>query len=245
MDTRRYAKPITIHVVFSAPQYEDVTLQVQANVRDDLTMYPETLAFGEIKKGTETKATVQVTLVGDANWDIKSIKAESNFIKPEAKPVKRNGNEVTFEISASLRPDLPVGKWYSDVWLTTSNPNVAKIRVPLTVEVNAAETAKPITVNAVTVKPTTLNLGDIKVGDSVEQKILVTANKPFKIKSVQGTDALVSVTGAGSESNSTFILRVNVKPTAMGDIARDVQIVTEGDGATTLTLPVRGKAIKD
>ncbi len=236
MDTRRFtgSRTVTIYVMFSKPQMEEVSLQVIANSLDELSMFPETMAFGGIAKGAPAKSSVQLTMIGDPNWDVTSAKADSNYVKPEAKVLKRNGAEVTIEVSATLRNDLPAGKWYTDVWLTTNNSNAHKIRVPLTVEVSP-----------VTVSPTALMLGDIKVGDSVEEKVVVSAEKPFKIKSVEGTDSLVSVTGAGGDPKAMYILKFSVKPSQAGAISREVKVQTDGDDATTLTIPVRATAKKD
>jgi len=236
MDTRRFvgSRTVTIYVSFSKPQMEEVSLQVTANSLDELTMFPETMAFGGIAKGAQAKSSVQLTMIGDPNWDITSAKADSNYVKPEAKVVKRNGAEVTFEVSATLRNDLPVGRWYTDVWLTTSSPTASKIRVPLTVEVSP-----------VTVTPTALMLGDIKVGDNVEEKVVVSAEKPFKIKSVLGTDSLVSVSGTEGDAKAMYILKITVKPSQAGAISREVRVQTDGDDATTLTIPVRATAKGD
>jgi hypothetical protein len=236
MDTRRFvgSRTVTVYVSFSKPQMEEVSLQVTANSLDELTMYPEIMAFGGIAKGATAKSTVQLTMIGDPKWDVTTAKADSNYVKPEIKVLKRNGAEVTFEVSATLRNDLPVGKWYTDVWLTTNSPIASKVRVPLTVEVS------PVTVN-----PVALMLGDIKVGDNVEEKVVVSAEKPFKIKSVLGTDALVSVTGMEGDPKAMYILKFSVKPLQAGAISREVKVQTDGDDSTTFTIPVRATAKRD
>jgi hypothetical protein len=237
MDSRRFTghKAVTVYVQFSSPRFEEVALQVQANGRDDFSMYPDTMVFGPIRRGTTPKASVQVTLVGDLNWEIKGITADSNFVKPSAKQIKRNGNEVTYEIMASLRPDLPVGKWYTDVWLETSNPNLAKVRVPLTVEVNTAITATPAA----------LELGDIKMGESVEQNVLVKADKPFKIKGIRGADAQVSVGDLAEDAKAVHVVKITVKPVMPGEVRRAISIVTDDGDETAVTIPVRAVAVKE
>jgi len=235
MDTRRYGKPVTVYVTFTQPHYEEVSLLVSADVRGDLQITPESIAFGNIKRGAEASASVQVTLTGDPNWEVKEAKADSNYVKPAAKLVKRNGAEVTYEISASLRNDLPVGKWYTDVWLTTSNPSLQKVRVPLHVDVTAP----------VTVTPASLSLGDIKVGDDVEQNVLVKGDKPFKITSIKGADGIVAVNEPSAEAKAIHIIRVKVRPTASGDIAKDLQVVTDGADGGTVSIPIRGRATKE
>jgi len=235
MDSRRFTgvKSVTVFVQFSSPRYEEISLVVTANGRDDFTMYPDTIAFGSIRRGGSPTASIQVTLMSDPKWDITEVKAESNYVKPSAKLIKRAGNEVTFEITVALRDDLPIGKWYTDVWLVTTNPNLSKVRVPLTVEVGAPVTATPIS----------LNLGEIKVGDTVEQKFLVRGDKPFKIKSVKGADGFITVSGMGDDSKAVHFLTVVVKPDQTGDLKRDLTILTEGS-TDAVTIPVRATVVK-
>lgn len=237
MDSRRFtgAKSVTVFVQFTSPRFEEISLEVRANGRDDFSMSPESIAFGTIRKGKGGAASVQVTLQTDPNWEVKDAKAESNYVKPTVKLVKRNGAQVTYEISADLRNDLPVGKWYTDIWISTSNPNLSKVRIPLTVDVNAP----------VIVTPGALLLGDVKVGESVERNVIVKGEKPFKIKAVQGTDTQVDVTGAGTEAKLIHMLKVVVNVSQAGELSRELSIVADDGEETNVALPVRATALKE
>ena len=67
-----------------------------------------------------------------------------------------------------MRPDTPAGVWFTDIWVTTNNPGYAKLRVPVTVEVEAAqpvkteerkvEATKTSVSNELTAEPPTLRL---------------------------------------------------------------------------------------
>ena len=237
MDSRRFtgAKAVTIYVLFTAPVHEEISLQVQANGRDDFSVSPETIAFGQVAKGAEAKASVQVTFIGDPSWQITEAKSDSNYIKPVVKLVKRNGAEVTYEITGNLRSDLPVGKWYTDIWLQTSSPSISKVRIPLTVDINAAVSATPAAIL----------FGDVKVGDTNEQNVLVRGDKPFRIKGVKGNDSLVNVSGIGTEAKAVHVLRFTFKPSASGEVNRAVAIMTDDGEEPAVTIPIRGKGVKE
>lgn len=237
MDTRRFTgqKDVTVFVTFSAPRREEVTLLVKANGRDDLSIYPESLAFGNQKKGAAAKASVQVTFRSDPQWKIDEVKCDSEHVKAEAKLIKREGYEVTYEVTATVGPDLPVGRWRSDVWLHTSNAALAKVRVPLSVDVTAAVTASPGIVD----------LGEVRVGDSVEQNVMIRADKPFKIKSVRGADSLVQVSGIAAEAKSVHIIRLTYKPGTPGEVKQALAIVADSDEEPIVTIPFHARAIKD
>jgi len=237
MDSRRFTGPkaVTVYVQFTSPHFEEVSLQVQANGRDDFTMTSDTIALGQIAKGGNPHGAIQVTLTGDPNWQITELRPDSNYVRPTATLVKRNGAEVTYEIAAGLRPDLPIGKWYTDIWLHTSNPTLSKVRVSLTVDVNAPVSATPAVVL----------FGDVKVGGATEQNVLVRGEKPFRIKAVKGSESLVHVSGIGSEPKMIHVLKFTFKPEKSGEVNRAVSIVTDEADEPALTIPVRGKGIDE
>ena len=236
MDTRRFTGPkaVTVYVRFSAPRYEEVTLLMQANGRDDFSMTPDTLVFGTIRRGSEPKASVQVSFLSDPNFTIKDPTAESNFVKPEVTQIKRNGPEVVYEISAKLRPELPVGKWFTDVWVQTSNPSMPKLRIPLTVEVQPS----------IAVSPTGVQFNDVKVGGKAEQKVLVRAEKPFKILEIKGAEDGVKVESKLGEAKTVHILNFTYEPSKPGEMNKTLKIITDG-GESEVLIPVRALAIKE
>jgi hypothetical protein len=138
MDTNRFngvwAK--VVYVRFDQPESAEVRLTIQANSRGDVTVTPTALAFGQVTPGAEAKANVTLTL-GEANVSIVNVQTDSGFIEAKATPLPREGGSATFQITAQLRPNLPVGSWYSTVWLTTNNSTMARVSIPVTVEVKA------------------------------------------------------------------------------------------------------------
>ena len=144
MDTRRFSGPKTetIYVQFSEPRVEEVALKIQANAREELTMSPDQIAFGTIRPGSTASASVQITLAGDPKWVISEVKPESDIVKVSAKLLTQKANEVTYEISATLRSDLAAGKWQSEILLKTSNKDVSSIRIPVSVEIMAPGSPK-------------------------------------------------------------------------------------------------------
>jgi len=123
MDTTRFtgAKSVTVYVHFDRPNFEEVRLWVQANGRNDFMLSPDTFSLGQVKRGATPTATVRVTFYGNRDAKIESAKGESNYIEPLVKEVHRlDTGEVAYDVTAKLRSDTPVGKWYTDVWLKTN-----------------------------------------------------------------------------------------------------------------------------
>src|SRR5262249_54097235 len=138
MDTSKFNGPkvVTVLVRFEQPQYEEVRLLVSATSRQDVSFNPDTLNFGQIKRGDSPSSTVKLTFLGGAP-QVQAVNCDSNYVQPSIKQLKRTDNYVEYELSAKLRPDVPAGKWYTLVWVKTNDPAMPKLSVPLTVDVSA------------------------------------------------------------------------------------------------------------
>jgi hypothetical protein len=217
MDTLRFVnrKSVTIYVTFDRPQWAEVRLLVTANGRDDISISPEAFNLGQAKRGTKPSATITVNLYNGAR--ITDIERESNYILASAKAVRRDAAEVSYEVTASIRPDCPVGKWYSDLWLKTNNPSMPRVRVPLIVEIQT-----PLTISGGTVA-----LGTVKPGTEAQRKIVVRGTKPFKITKVQGTDDELTVTDSTTESKEVHVLTVSFKPNKTEELNRKLKVLTD------------------
>jgi hypothetical protein len=219
MDTRRFsgAKTVTIYVQFDRPYWEEVRLWVQANSRDDLTLTPDSLAFGHIKRGSAPAHDVTITFLGYGQWQVLDVHSDSNYVRTSIREVRREMSEVGYQLTAQLRPDAPVGKWYTDVWLQTNNPTTPRVRVPLTVEIESA----------LSISPATVVLGQVKAGTEAERKVIIRGVKPFRITAVQGTNGQLSVRPSDAESRPVHILTVSLKPTRAGELKQTLKVVTD------------------
>jgi hypothetical protein len=137
MDSQRFQghKQVTIFVEFTRPSYEEVQLTVQANSRDDIVITPLEVNFGVTRKAATPTASVTVTLFGNTQWRITGVASESNYVQPSLVQGPANLVQVNYQVKARLRPDTPVGKWFTVVWLTTNDPSAARVRLPVTVTV--------------------------------------------------------------------------------------------------------------
>jgi len=235
MDTTRFSgvKTITVYVNFSQPSYEEVRLWVQANARDDISFSPDTIAFGQVKRGSAPSAATTVTFLGQPQAQVVEAKGESNYVQATFKELKREGSEVSYRLTAKLRSDAPVGKWFTDVWIKTNIASMPKVRVPLTVEIESA----------LTLSPSAVALGDVPVGGEVERRVILKGAKPFKIDRVTGTDDLISVRDNSTDSKQVHVLTVTLKAAKAGEVSRKFQIVTDLPEDNTIDFEAKGQVV--
>jgi hypothetical protein len=146
MDTRRFegTKTVTIFVTLDRGSgLEEARLAVSALSREDFNMSPDGVAFGPVARGASPAVVVTVAQVGSPGWLITGVSCESNYVQATAKATRRATGEIAYELTARLRPDIPAGRWYTDIWLHTDRQDVGRIRVPVSVEVTPAVTVNP------------------------------------------------------------------------------------------------------
>jgi len=222
MDTTRFTgvKNVTIYVTFARPGLEEVRLWVQANGRDDFIVSPDSLTFGVVKRGAAPDRAVNVTFYGNNFSQITEVKSDSNYVQASVREVSRQVSQVDFQVIAKVRADTPAGRWYSDVWLTTNNPAIPKLRVPLTIEIESA----------LTVSPDVVVIGPLKAGEEAERKVIVRGTKAFKILKTDGTDEGLTISASGDEARTLHILTIKGKAgDKPGDLSRRIKIVTDLD----------------
>jgi hypothetical protein len=225
MDTTRFLgmKTVTIYVQLTQPGFDEVRLWVRANARSDFTVAPNVLALGVVKRTTTPSGKVSITFYGHTDARIVEARGESNYVRPTFREVRRGEVDVSYEVTAALRSDTPVGKWYTDVWLKTNIPSLPQVRVPLTVDV----------ASALSVVPEQVALGAVRMGGEVERRVIVRGVKPFKITRLAGVDSNLTVKGNTTAAREIHVLTVRYKPAAIGELLKQVRVLTDlpGDDA--------------
>ncbi len=235
MDTTRFLGPkvVTVFVTFDQPRFDEVRLWVQANSRDDVTVMPDNLAMGRVKRSTSPTASTTISFFGDANWQITGVASDSNYVQPLCKLVRRDGVEVAYQLSARLRPDTPVGKWYTDLWLTTNNPATPRVRVPLNVEVESG----------LSVSPGSVVLGPVKPGKETQQKVIVRGVQPFRITRIQGTDRQMTVRDSTPAAKDVHVLTITFRGNQPGDMSRTFRVSTDLVGENDVEFTARAQVV--
>ena len=177
MDTSRFfgVRSVTVTVQFDRPAFEEVRLFVQANSRSDFSISPDGLAFGEVRRPATPSIAATVTFYGTAT-QITDVKSESNYVQTSIADAKTPDGQAAYQLTAKLRGDVPVGRWYTDVWLKTNNPEIPQIRVPVTVEIESA----------LSVSPDAVALGQVAVNGESERRVIIRGAKAVQNHGGQG-----------------------------------------------------------
>lgn len=229
MDTSRFenSRTVTIYVTFDQPAWTEVRLWVRANSREDVGVNPDTINFGRMKRGSSPTRSTTISIYGSSEYRILSVSAESNYVQPRCKMTRRASHEVSYKLSARLRADTPPGRWYTDIWITTNNPAMPKIRIPLTVEIESN----------LSISPSIVLLGKVKAGSETVRKIIVRGVQPFRITAIRGTDQQLRVQDSSDRKRTVHVLTVTLHPNRAGRINHTFFVQTDlpGDSAIDFT----------
>jgi hypothetical protein len=231
MDTHRFSgrKTVTIYVRFDYPMWDEARLSVSADSRDDITVSPESLSFGRVQRGSSPAATVSVALWGARQWQLLHSKCDSAYIQTKAEERVSDDGEMHYLVTAQVRPDLPVGRWYTDVWLTMRHPANMQIRVPLTVEIEPS----------LTVSPLITEFGQVGVGDEAERRVVVRSARAFRITGMEPADHMLQWHDNQPEAKLVHVLTIRYKPTQSGVLDRTLNISTDMNENAKLVVRAR------
>ncbi len=235
MDTSRFfgVRSVTVTVQFDRPAFEEARLFVQANSRSDFSISPDGLAFGEVRRSATPSIAATVTFYGTAT-QITDVKSESNYVQTSIADAKTPDGQAAYQLTAKLRGDVPVGRWYTDVWLKTNNPEIPQIRVPVTVEIESA----------LSVSPDAVALGQVAVNGESERRVIIRGAKAFKITAVKGDDDELTVRDSTEDSKPVHVLTVKLKPSKAGELNRNIHVETDLPDDGTIEFGVSAQVTK-
>src|SRR5262249_1321891 len=153
------------------PQYiSTATLQVSANSRADIVFNPGQITFGVVPQGKPTQPrSLDVEYAGRLDWKIKEIETNSHPLTAEFKELYRKAGQVGYQVKVAVKPEAPPGAWKYELFLKTNDP--ASPLVPVLVEATVQA--------SLSVSPSELNLGKLKVGTLETRRVSIRAEKPF------------------------------------------------------------------
>ena len=174
-------KSATITVVIDKPQYAEIQLQVQGNIRSDIAVTPNEVRIGPVKEGQGAERTVTVVYTGNsANWRIVDFDSPNKNITAEIIETKsEHPGNISSKIKVKLAADTPRGEINERLTLI-SNDIDARRELPILV---SAAVGKVLTLPS-----QTLFLGYLKPGVPSRRDMPIRCTEPFKITSIECDD---------------------------------------------------------
>lgn len=233
MDANKFkgANAQTFNVTFGPSFVSTATIQVKANARADVQVTPGQVNFGVVSQGGKSTQTVTVKYTGrQRDWKLTGIAPVAGPFEATIEDSgKWFGNE--FKVAVGLKPNAPPGQVTGTIHLQT-NDSTAPL-VPVTV---SAVVQAPLTLS-----PSKANFGRVPVGQTVTQRVMVRAGRPFKLDPVADDATGISADVGLAAASPVQIVTVRFTPKAAGAIKAEIRLRTDLDG-TLVTIPVEAEA---
>jgi hypothetical protein len=240
MDGRRFSGPKSISVYLTVgPEYvSTATLRISANARPDVVLNPGQFNFGVVRQGQTPTQTLDIEYAGSADWSITQVVKNPSApydvtVEQLYRQPARGGQpaRVGYRLGVTLKRDVPAGPLHHELVLRTNEAGGSQFLTVL-VEGNVQAT--------LSVAPSVVNLGNVKVGTTAVQKVQVRASRPFRVLAVEGVgEGIEAVLPAGAAQNHVVELRC--QPGRAGDLRRQLVIRTDLDQGATAGVNLEAK----
>ena len=205
-------KKATLTVSITKPVYTELQLNVQGYIRSDIVFNPGEANFGTVAEGATKTLDIDLAYAGRSDWKVLGITSQEPFLKPTIQEVSRKNGQVFYKISAELLANAPAGMLQTQLTLQTNDNRLTKVPLAVLGEVQAS----------LEVSPRQLALGELKAGETVDQRFVVRGLKPFRILDVQAEDMEIQFE-PGAESKAVHLINLRLRPDPL-----------KGKGATSL-----------
>jgi Protein of unknown function (DUF1573) len=233
MDTRRFSggKAVNLRITVSGPNaFSSTNLRVSAISRADIVLNPGQINFGLVARGARSvEQTLDVEYAGVLDWHVTGVDRSSAPLDVAYEELYRRPGQVGYRVRVSVRPEARSGPLKHEVFLKTSDP--ATPLVPILVEANIQAT--------LAVAPNPVQLGNLKIGESITRLVLVRGPRPFHVTAVEGGQNGVTVE-LPAAATPVQVLKVKCQPTSAGDLHQQLRIKTDVDPDAPLPLAVEG-----
>jgi hypothetical protein len=230
MDARRFVggKTVIIRVTVGPEFTSSAEVKVTALSRADVVFNPGDVGFGAVDHGQAVSQTVDVDYAGPLDWHISELVLTKNepfdaaLVEAYRKPGK-----IGYQIKVTLKKDAPPGPVRETVYLKTSDPTAPLLPLLVTGEVQSA----------LSVSPTKLNLGGVRVGETVLKKVVLRGAKAFRVLGVDGMGEGVALDAEPGAAAPVQTLTFKCKFGEAGDFKRELKVKTDvQDDPVTVTL---------
>ncbi len=169
-----------VTVVFDRPYYAEVQLIVKGNIRSDIVMEPGEVQFGDVDVGSTKSADVKVSYQGSTNrdWQITDVRSTNQHLSVRLNPQKDKAGRTTYTMTVNLKDSAPFGELRDEIQLITNDSLYNTVTLPIRAAI----------IPPLSVAPSSIELGTLKVGQSATGRLVLKAKQPFGIKKIDCED---------------------------------------------------------
>ena len=222
IDTVAYSgrRSAMITVTLSDPDKMEVRLRLQAFIRSDLVLYPDTLRFNDIFAGDVVTKKATLMHAGEPPLQIAKIETKSPWITCQANQSFRKGSQTNFDLTVTVHENAPAGPIREEIVIKILEPEPTSI--PFLVTGYLAD--------QLSVSPAFISLGEIELGQKSDINLVVIARKPVVIDAIDSEGWTIETTLSNSRKRTHLIpLRITPTEIPLGSVRSVLRVTTRGE----------------
>lgn len=237
MDTNRFNgyKSVDLYVTCMNQQYSSTAiLRIVGTCRLDVTVEPGTVAFGVVPSGQSAAREALVRYAGGMNFQMSgAAPGDPAPFDVKLQEAYRQPGQVGYRVQLGVKQNAAPGTYKGELQLVTNDPQSRFVPIPYEITVQPS----------LEVTPNLSRIGS-KVGETQTRKLLVRANKPFKILSVEGQgDGIEVETPNLSLPVQSLTIKFTPGAAQSAPIEKTLTIKTDLDGGATVTAKVEASVM--
>jgi len=205
-------------------------LEIRAESRADVAITPGTIDLGQVPVGQKATQALVVTYSGrQPGWRITEVGYRKELLDVTVDPVPAPRGSTAFQVTATLKPNVPAGALAEQIILKTNEPGGAALNVTVNAHVLAALSASTNQVK----------FGGVEVGQKpVERRVTLQASEPFKVTAVEGQGDGISVPLLPEDASKVKVLIIVFTPDKdkLGPVKKVLTVKTSTGKSLTLTV---------
>lgn len=234
-NTRAFVGPksAVVTVVFDRPFYGEMQLNVKGNIRSDIATNPGEIKFGEVDAGTEKLTTVNISYAGTKDWRIEDVRSANQNLRVKLMQTPSSQGRRAYDMQVRLLDTAKAGEFRDQIVIVTNDVEFNQVTVPVTGTI-----VPPL------VMPASVELGTIRSGNSVAQRLIIKGKEPFEITKIDCADGRFVFKTPGGKRKAHIIPVQFVAKDKIGAFREKVTVHTSlGDSGIAYTF-VNGNVAK-
>jgi hypothetical protein len=197
-------KQATITVYFQHPYVAEVQLTVRGTIRSDVMFEPGAIEFGSMSRAMieseQHHKQIQITKFNNMNWRIVDVKSTFPHVGVSLTKPIQTGNQLRYTMDVRLKESAPAGFIQGELIVVADE-------FGLMTSVPVKFSAKVET--ALQISPEVLTISSAQAGSVIEKKILIKADKPFRILDVTCSNPAFEVSGEADDLKKVHFVVVS------------------------------------
>ena len=229
-NTQRFVgqKQATVTLILAPPYSGEVQLTVRGNIRSDVMFEPGSIDFGSVTQqsiANKTARRVSITKFNNPNWQIIDVKSTFSDVGVTLSKPVRFGNQVKYDMDIRIKESAPAGYVQGELIIVAQEFG-RNSEIPIKFSAKVA--------SALQISPDILTISTAESGAVIEKKVVIKADKPFKINDVKCINQSFSVEADPEKSRKVHFVNVSYSADQPpGRYEYDLEIITDLNSETT------------